>query len=97
MPTPRPGMGNESIKVRPGMGNNKQIMIPDPNPKGTKKRTTVQPVKKTVNNAAKRGTMAPPPKRGTMAPLPIDDKIYRTMPITEKQLNGIKKMYGFKG
>jgi hypothetical protein len=88
MPTPRPGMGNESIKVRPGMGNNKQIMIPDPNPKATKKRATVQPVKKPVNNAA---------KRGTMAPLPIDDKIYRTMPITEKQLNGIKKMYGFKG
>ena len=91
---------------RPGMGSNKQIMIPDPNPRATKKRAAVQPVKKPINNAAKRGTMAPlkkrgtiapPPKRGTMAPLPIDDKIFRTMPITEKQLNGIKKMYGFKG
>jgi hypothetical protein len=25
-----------------------------------------------------------------------DDKIYRTMPITEKQLGAIKKMYGIK-
>jgi len=24
----------------------------------------------------------------------VDDKIYRTMPITEKQLGAIKKMYG---
>jgi hypothetical protein len=24
----------------------------------------------------------------------VDDKIYRTMPITEKQLGSIKKMYG---
>ena len=95
-----------TFSPKPGMGNNKQIMIPDPNPKATKKRAAVQPVKKPVDNAAKRGTMAPPPKRvriaplpkrGTMTPLPIDDKIIRTMPITEKQLNGIKKMYGFKG
>jgi hypothetical protein len=25
-----------------------------------------------------------------------DDKVYRTMPITEKQLGAIKKMYGIK-
>jgi hypothetical protein len=35
-------------------------------------------------------------KGGMMAPLPIDDRVMRTMPITEKQLNGIKKMYGIK-
>jgi hypothetical protein len=35
-------------------------------------------------------------KGGMMAPLPIDDKVMRTMPITEKQLKGIKKMYGIK-
>jgi len=28
--------------------------------------------------------------------LGVDDKIYRTMPITEKQLGSIKKMYGIK-
>jgi len=27
---------------------------------------------------------------------PVDDKIYRTMPITEQQLKQIKKMYGIK-
>ena len=26
----------------------------------------------------------------------VDDTIYRTMPITEKQLGSIKKMYGIK-
>lgn len=35
-------------------------------------------------------------KGGLVTPQPIDDKIYRTMPITEKQLGSIKKMYGFK-
>jgi hypothetical protein len=29
-------------------------------------------------------------------PPSVDDKIYRTMPITEKQLGSIKKMYGIK-
>jgi hypothetical protein len=29
-------------------------------------------------------------------PVVNDDKIYRTMPITEKQLGQIKKMYGIK-
>ena len=38
----------------------------------------------------------PRPGKGkaAMKPLPIDDRIYRTMPITEKQLGTIKKMYG---
>jgi hypothetical protein len=73
-----------TFSPKPGMGNNKQIMIPEPNPKATKKRATVQPIKKKpIDNVA---------KRGTMAPLPIDDKIVRTMPITQSQLNSIKKM-----
>jgi hypothetical protein len=36
------------------------------------------------------GRKVPNPGLGT------DDKIYRTMPITEKQLGSIKKMYGIK-
>jgi hypothetical protein len=39
------------------------------------------------------------PRPGRKVPNPgmgNDDKIYRTMPITEKQLGAIKKMYGIK-
>jgi hypothetical protein len=40
------------------------------------------------------------PKSAPIKPMPIkpptDDLIYRTMPITEKQLGTIKKMYGIK-
>ena len=41
----------------------------------------------------------PRPSTGRKVPNPglnIDDRIYRTMPITEKQLGTIKKYYGFK-
>ena len=39
------------------------------------------------------------PGAGRVVPNPglgVDDRIYRTMPITEKQLGTIKKMYGIK-
>ena len=34
--------------------------------------------------------------RRIIVPMPIDDKIIRKMPITEKQLGQIKKMYKLK-
>ena len=80
---PRPR--DERLVVDPRPGNKKKIMIPKPNPKATKKRVVNTPV-------AKRKDTAIPVK-----PPSVDDKIYRTMPITEKQLGSIKKMYGFKG
>ena len=60
---------------------NGMINIPTPNPKASKSPKGT-PIK------------APKGKGPIMRTLPIDDKIYRTMPITEKQLGTIKKMYG---
>ena len=56
-----------------------------PIPGGPSKKTVKIP---STNPKAKKG--------GLVTPQPIDDKIYRTMPITEKQLGSIKKMYGIK-
>jgi hypothetical protein len=71
----------------PGGG---QRPVVDPRP-GTRNRGTGRKVPMPV--------VDPRPKAGRKVPNPglgVDDKIYRTMPITEKQLNGIKKMYGIK-
>jgi hypothetical protein len=59
------------------------INIPSPKPKATK-NVKGTPIK------------TPKAKGPIVKPLPIDDKVYRTMPITEKQLGSIKKMYGIK-
>jgi len=59
------------------------------NPRGP--QVDPQPVKKTPKPPKK--ARQNPIKPGPVSP---DDKIYRTMPITEKQLGAIKKMYGFK-
>jgi hypothetical protein len=77
---PRPGSGKNS-----GSGNYGRVV----NPRGP--QVDPRPVKKT----------AKPPKKARQNPIKPgpsnpDDKIYRTMPITEKQLGAIKKMYGFK-
>jgi hypothetical protein len=77
---PRPR--DERLVVDPRPGSNKKISIPKPNPKASKK-APVKPLPRKQN----------PIKPGPSNP---DDKIYRTMPITEKQLGAIKKMYGFK-
>ena len=76
-----------AIMPTPGMGNNKKISIPKPNPKATK-----GPVVKPLP------IKAAPKKQNPIKVQPIspDDKIYRTMPITEKDLGTIKKMYGIK-
>jgi hypothetical protein len=70
-------------------------------PSGPKKKVVVDPI--TPRPGKGGGMVFPGPKKpkgskggGMMKPLPIDDKIYRTMPITEKQLGTIKKMYGIK-
>ncbi len=55
-------------------------LVVDPRPV----KKTAKPTKKAKQNPIKN------------APSNPDDKIYRTMPITEKQLGAIKKMYGFK-
>ena len=50
-------------------------------------------------NPGMKPVVDPRPKAGRKVPNPglgADDKIYRTMPITEKQLGAIKKMYGIK-
>ena len=73
------------FKPAPGVSDGK-IMIPSPNPRATKRKSDA------VTTQAKRKVK----KGGMMAPLPIDDRIYRTMPITEKQLRSIKNMYGIK-
>jgi hypothetical protein len=67
-------------KANPGM---KPVVDPRP---GTGRKVPL-PV---VDPRPTTGRKVPNPGLGT------DDKIYRTMPITEKQLKGIKKMYGIK-
>ena len=61
---------------------------PPPSPKGPKGPKNIKklPIKPLVK--------APKGKGPIMRTLPIDDQIYRTLPITEKQLGTIKKMYG---
>ena len=57
------------------------VRIPERNPKATKSPKTVS-------------IKTPKAKGPIVKPLPIDERIIRTMPITEKQLGSIKKMYG---
>ena len=69
-------------KKKPGTGR----VYPNPglgNGKGKMKPLPIKPGKG-------RGEKAYPMPRVQ----PVDDKIVDTMPITRKQLNGIKKMYG---
>ena len=47
-----------------------------------------------IKSGKKNPIKAPKAKGTTVKPLPIDDRIIRTMPITEKQLGQIKKYYG---
>ena len=76
---------DERLVVDPRPGNGRKIFIPKPNPRAKKPGTG----QKVPNPGMGTG-------RGRVAPLPIDDRIYRTMPITEKQLGAIKKYYGIK-
>jgi hypothetical protein len=85
---PRPR--DERPVVDPRPGSNKKIRIPKPNP-GAGKKAPVKPLPvKPIKGPRDRAY--PMPRVGQ----PVDDKIYRTMPITEKQLGAIKKMYGIK-
>jgi hypothetical protein len=65
----------------PGNKKSSMVKLPSRNPKAVKGPKSA-PIK------------APKAKGPIMKPLPIDEKIIRTMPITEKQLGSIKKMYG---
>jgi hypothetical protein len=91
---PRPR--DERLVVDPRPGSNKKIRIPKPNPglgngKGKMKPLPVKPIKALPVKPIKgRGERAYPMPRVQ----PVDDRIVDTMPITRKQLNGIKKMYG---
>jgi hypothetical protein len=79
---PRPRDEKLVVDPRPG---NKKVFIPKPNPRATKAPVVKPlPIKKAPVKQNPIKTKAPS----------IDDKIYRTMPITEKQLGSIKKMYG---
>jgi len=69
-------------RVTPGKGGGKIVSSPLP----IKKAPIVKPL------PIKKAPIKDTPIK--VRPPSIDDKIYRTMPITEKQLNGIKKMYG---
>ena len=78
------------MQPRPGIPSKKTPkMIVDPRPpKVGPKPPSVKPI---IVKPIKRGRLDKP------FPMPgIDDKIVRTMPITQKQLGQIKKMYKLK-
>jgi hypothetical protein len=86
---------------KPGKPTDKKLMV-DPRPPKLKNTIKVPAVKKPPVKAKDKPFPMPkitPNKPGAKKPTissSTDDKIYRTMPITEKQLGGIKKMYGIK-
>jgi hypothetical protein len=85
-----------AITPNPGMGNNKKIMIPKPNP-GAKKTPIAKPLPIKKGPVVKPLPIKKAPIKQTpikVRPPSVDDKIFRTMPITEKDLGQIKKMYG---
>ncbi len=79
-----------AITPRPGNGGG-MVNIPSPNPRATKS-VKGSPIK--APKAKGPIVKIPSPKPVSSKGVKIDDKILRTMPITEKQLKGIKKMYG---
>ena len=96
MASPTPNGGSPRMPLDP----RKPRLIVDPPPRAKKKISVRSPKPK-----AKKVPVVKPlpikkaPKKQNpikVAPPSPDDKIYRTMPITEKQLNGIKKMYGIR-
>jgi len=72
-----------AVDPRPGRKAPMPVVDPRPGRKVPNPGLGTKPGKGT-------GIKVPNPGMGT------DDKIYRTMPITEKQLGAIKKMYGIK-
>jgi hypothetical protein len=85
--------GRPRLVVDPRPGDARDIGI---NPPGKRRIVVDPPSKRKVPNPG----LGKKPGRGRVVPNPgmgVDDRIYRTMPITEKQLGSIKKMYGFKG
>ena len=98
---PRPR--DEKLVVDPRPGNNKKISIPKPNPKATKgpvvKPQPIKPPARAIKAPVKPMPIKTAPNKQNpikVQPISPDDKIYRTMPITEKDLGTIKKMYGIK-
>jgi hypothetical protein len=71
-----------SITPRPGKGGG--MVFPGPKKPKATKNVKGTPIK------------TPKAKGPIVKPLPIDERIVRTMPITEKQLGQIKKAYGVK-
>ena len=64
-------------------------IVVDPRPGNNKKIMIPKPDPKAKKKPG-TGRIVPNPGLG------VDDRIYRTMPITEKQLGTIKKYYGIK-
>ncbi len=86
---PRPRDERLVVDPRPGTrnrGTGRKVPMPVVDPRPGKKKIMLP----SPNPRATKGT---PIK---VNPPSVDDKIYRTMPITEKQLGSIKKMYGIK-
>ena len=88
------GLSNKK-KANPGL---KPVVDPRPSNKAPKIQPVVDP-RPGTGRKVPLPVVDPRPRTGRKVPNPglgTDDKIYRTMPITEKQLKGIKKMYGIK-
>jgi hypothetical protein len=76
----------------PGSGRNrKRVELPKGPATPNKLRVEPKPPKVAVKPVTDKMAVNKPAK-----PMVDDDKIYRTMPITQKQLGQIKKMYGIK-
>lgn len=73
-------------------------------PSGSKPKAEVMPYKPSTRGGTSAGPAPSGPGRSTPSRVPreqergptMDDKVYRTMPITEQQLKKIKTMYGIE-
>ena len=81
-----------AITPRPGNGGG-MVNIPSPNPRTTK---SVKGISIKAPKAKGPIVKIPSPNPKASKGINIDDRILRTMPITEVQLKGIKKHYGIK-
>ena len=65
-----------------------------------KPKATPMPYKRSTGGGTSAGPVPSEISRGEQTrrlnPPSVDDKIYRTMPVTEQQLKQIKKMYGIE-
>jgi hypothetical protein len=84
-----------------GSGTAKPKSTPMPyKPSSRAPKAEVMPYKPSTRGGTSAGPVPSEISRGEQTrrlnPPSVDDKIYRTMPITEPQLKQIKKMYGIE-